>query len=803
MKRITDAYREVKDICREIFRRWLKREGKEPTSWNTLISALKNIRLIQLASDIEERVRPDILHNSSLPYDYSESILKIANFLKGKYAKEQVIIFNLFKSADKLPFLDLVMHLTSNNSRVTLDRVLQEVNLDNRLLITGQPGCGKTTLVRYLAKMWAKGEILKSCQLLFVVYLDEHKQYHNSLSDLLVAYQDLEIPFHEITQNYGEGTCILMDAFDEKEYKRDYVYKLMNNDELPLSTRILTSRPDQDIMHIQNEVEIIGFEFNRLDAYLHQLTTNKSTISFVTNMWKSQQLKEMCRLPLHLAMIIFIARTTNAASIKTKTQIYTAFVHATTKHYKHDHPKWNSASLKECIMDMQPSSRSKLCHAFKAIHTCAFEMTYEQANSFSLTAEVQEQINKLGFVSIKSKNLDSDEVTIAFSHRSFMEYFTSIHLISLSQNDQIFHLQSYTIATSHSLLTDFYFGLLGYFHPKNISALSLPLKQYSFAHAIPINKWEHICPGGFYKAFSSLSIKTHQEIGWTGQHYRDLLESAGVTSGSSTCIHLPTRQDSTAINFMLEHPHIHRLSIILGKHIFISTLSFEESFEYINESHLKILDCSQTDFIRRKSCIAQRLAESTVTYYHLKKQKLVRLFFSGAHQKCSFGLTLKLDSYDRATKAVLSHFSISTVHVKCCLEELPSILSAFPHITTLSVDETTKCTLETPLTPVTSLSQMLLYPAELHTLVLRTPLQRNLSLFLRNLTTLRHCHIILSSNTKFDSRHVQRISQVGNSIHVLNISHNILDHTALKALSLTMPELSMLQNLNLCNTNFK
>ena len=784
------------DINREIFRQWLNGVGYIKTTWKQLINVLRQIKELRLAENIEQRVRPEFLDMLSLPYDYSEPILDIAKSLKKKYVQQKTIVFDLLKTEHELPFLELITRSASDNSEVSLDQVLQDANDYKRLIITGQPGCGKTTLIRYLAKRWAEGEIFKSCQLLFVVYLDENNQEHYTLSDLLEKYKDLDIPFHEITRNNGEGVCLLMDGFDEKDHKRDYVHRLMINDELSLSTRILTSRPDEDLMNVQKNVEIIGFGLSNLNDHLDQLTPNTTTRSIVRGFWNNHQVKEMCQLPLLLTMIIFIAQTTDAELIKTKTQIYTAFMNTTIKHYKNDHPKLNTISLRECITDTSPSGKSMSCLAFNTMHKCAFEMTYERTRSFSLSAEVREQINKLGFVSIKSKNMGNDEVTIVFSHRSFMEYFTSIHLITLSHNDQMFHLLS---STGHSLLADFYFGLLGYFHPKNISALTLPLKQYSFTNAIHTNKWEHVCLGGFYKAFSSSSIKLHQEIGWTGQQYRDLLESAGIVSGSSTCIHLPTRQDSTAINYMLEHARIHRLSIILGKHTFISTMSFKEPVEYLNVSHLKVLNCSQTDFIQRKKCIAQRLTESTVTYYHLQKQNLVRFFFRRAHRKCSFGLTLKLDSYDQTTKTKLSHFSISTVHMKCCLEELPSILTGFPHITILSVDEMTKCMLETNLTQVTSLSQMLLHPAQLHTLVLKTPLQLNLSLFLRNLTTLRQCHIILSSNTKLDSRHVERIS--GNSIHVLNISHNILDHTALKALSLTMPALSMLQNLNLRNTN--
>ena len=108
-----------------------------------------------------------------------------------------------------------------------------------------------------------------------------------------------------------------------------------------------------------------------------------------------------------------------------------------------------------------------------------------------------------------------------------MEFFASLHLVTLSPSQQRYHIQNPVIKNRFGLVK-FYFGLLGDFYLHNVSVVSLPLKHYSTAFAHPLNKWEHVCPSGYYTAYSSASLELHQEIGWSGKPYRDLLKSAGL-----------------------------------------------------------------------------------------------------------------------------------------------------------------------------------------------------------------------------------------------------------------------------------
>ena len=806
---IADMARSVEDLNRQIFQRWLKGDGKQPTNWDTLIGVLRKIKLHELADQIEQKVVIECRYQLSLPYDHSEVILKSAESLKVRYLEQNVILFDLLKQQEKMPFLDIIFtrDSLSEDSYVSrqyyyftepLHGVLNEFAENKQLLIVGKPGSGKTTLIRYLSKMWAEGELLQSCQILFVLYLGECKGEYHNLSDLLnVAYKDMGIPFEEISQRNGEGTCLLMDAFDEKLNKRDYVYKLMHNNELPLSGRILTSRPDDDLMTVTNSYEIIGYEFDKLDTYLDQLTTNERTKGIVQKLWKDRELKEMCQLPLHMAMVVFIAQTKHASSIKTTTQIYTAFMNATIKHYKRSHPQWNTVSLRECILGKSSYDDDKLCNAFKDLHTVAFKKTINRISTFYLKVEVREEINKLGFVSVFSENSASDEVSILFSHRTFAEFFTAIHLLTMPLDDQIFIVQK-----CYPIITRFYFELLGNFHANNFTAVSLPFKYY-FARCESLPS-EHLsdsaeCDNNILSQCHYLiRLATLDEIGWTGNSYRKLLNSAGIVANSSACLvmghyihdfsgivlqpitikasdickdlpNLHCLLQSPTLQYFITNSHIHNLSLIMSHSrsdryntsLPLTEVTLYDPDHYLNNTHIQLLKC-----FHNHTCSFSREIRSSVRYCHLsfdlgdnnKKMAIGSTIerFQEMFSVQSFGLTLHvfesnfdylaqeelwnyLNNLNISTLNVIVHLNTHALH-RCKISEILRTCDFMPYITTLTWSTDPFMFSCTRLNS-TSLSSVLKSPDKLQTLEIygRIP-NENFSTFLIGLTSLVNLH---------------------------------------------------------------
>ena len=102
------------------------------------------------------------------------------------------------------------------------------------MIITGEPGSGKTTLMRYLAKEWAEGRILQFCQIVLLVHLGTCKKEYKTLSDLLecAGHEDVKQVAQIILGNHGKEACFLLDAYDEKSTNGDFVDSLVNSNDL-------------------------------------------------------------------------------------------------------------------------------------------------------------------------------------------------------------------------------------------------------------------------------------------------------------------------------------------------------------------------------------------------------------------------------------------------------------------------------------------------------------------------------------------------------------------------------------------
>ena len=160
-------------------------------------------------------------------YQHSNSPIKSAvETLKNEYRAHKVTKFNLpISSNSDLEYPGVVMK-DADGCEFGHNELIQNYSgKTGRLIVTGLPGSGKTTLLRHLAKEWANGRALKSCQILFLISLGSLDGEVNALGDLLSnsGFGDL-MNFKDISQKIyatnGAGACFLFDAYDELKWNR-------------------------------------------------------------------------------------------------------------------------------------------------------------------------------------------------------------------------------------------------------------------------------------------------------------------------------------------------------------------------------------------------------------------------------------------------------------------------------------------------------------------------------------------------------------------------------------------------------
>ena len=146
MKRIEEEHKySIYEMAREICRRWLGGSGKHPVTWNTLIDVLKQTQLLTLAGHIESSIDKEALNKAVNSFADSDIVLRTAMFLREVYSIQHITEFN---DVGNVPFLDILAKgdISDPSGTHWKDFIYRET-LPHRLLITGQPGTGKTTLL--------------------------------------------------------------------------------------------------------------------------------------------------------------------------------------------------------------------------------------------------------------------------------------------------------------------------------------------------------------------------------------------------------------------------------------------------------------------------------------------------------------------------------------------------------------------------------------------------------------------------------------------------------------------------------
>ena len=483
VQNILHAKNEPEVTNREIVHKWLVGDGLKLVTWYTLMTVLEQIRLRRLADMIRDSVSQCAMNMSSEGIHYSLETLEIIETLKKVYDGEDLFDPDLWLS-QHLPNLSYIpLTLEENGRETNMYELLRDLESESgkRILLTGRPGVGKTTLLRYASKLWARAgsKFLRVCQILVKIPLGSvGVPIPSDITQLMKAALggDMEIDklARDLLLNNGRGACLLLDAYDElktdnaKRFIKDLLANGRRELHLPEALYVISSRSvssSELTSHTTRTIEVVGINETNLQHFIKSLPHNKrkSLNGFFERQPNAQHL---CHVPLYLSMIVYVVLADDDDvihfPIDTETDLYTSFVNLTLEQYrKTRHPDWNRFSLWKCSFSEE--STEKQCEGFRALCSAAFQSVFRFRVSVQLDIaqgvldilqtdqdfeldryiieSAREDLELLVEIA-KDKDESRDVIRFSFEEKSYEEFVQALHLAGLPEEQDTLSLHN-------------------------------------------------------------------------------------------------------------------------------------------------------------------------------------------------------------------------------------------------------------------------------------------------------------------------------------------------------------------------
>lgn len=360
-----------------------------------------------------------------------------------------------------------------NEKVIKTDNIENIISINNKIIITGTGGIGKTTLLKHLFL----NTIEETAYIPVLIELRAANAIDNEKLNIKeLIYENLVNNGFKIEEEYFDYSMeqgayvILFDGFDE--VNREKFQKITTeitalSNKYPQNKYIVTSRPTDDFVGWNDYVEMQSMELSKEQA-LHLI----EKIEFDENVKKIfyKELNETLYDKYQsfasnpLLLTIMLLTFDNRASIPDKLNDFYEQAFATLFNM-HD------ATKEAYVRDI----RSGLgCEDFKMIFAYFCFKSYftgeNEFNEISLRKYLQMCQNKFGNIKFDIDNFLTDltqsvcmlvkeGINYRFTHRSFQEYFAAWYTCKLVDSEQSELLENW-IKTSNAIKTDSYFTML-------------------------------------------------------------------------------------------------------------------------------------------------------------------------------------------------------------------------------------------------------------------------------------------------------------------------------------------------------
>ena len=324
------------------------------------------------------------------------------------------------------------------------------------ILIEGAPGIGKTVLSKEIAYQWANGELLQEHKLVFLMFLRDPRLHKiKSVEEILEHFTsenscDL---YKFVKKNRGKNVAFVFDGFDEYPValqQNSFITNLIKGENdgrlFVNSTVVVTSRPTATLfLHriVDRRIEILGFPKEERDKYI-SLSVRNSVDKFqeIDKYLKRHPIiNNLCYIPLHLAILIYLFQQDNLPEILTEMNEY--FIINTIYRYLERHNLTPPGVVK--VLTDLPSSIVTFIYklsqlAFTGLSNNQLVFTYEEIKKICPKMDnIPGAINGFGLLQAVQhypKKGAGRTTSVNFLHFTMQEYLAALHVSTFSGKKQ-------------------------------------------------------------------------------------------------------------------------------------------------------------------------------------------------------------------------------------------------------------------------------------------------------------------------------------------------------------------------------
>ena len=356
--------------------------------------------------------------------------------------------------------------------KIDVDDILPGHSIGTSTLITGRAGVGKSTLIQYLIRQWAKGkwESTKTCVFLLNLRKLVHVHRDVSFTELLGLYAEYVVespgqkqPSLEWLKNNAQNVVFFTDGIDELpdlgpllnrtpilSLKRDtratpldWCINLMQKNILQESTKVLVSRPFDDLARLSCDrfVDVMGLTPEKVMLFIEKNVISEKQDIVKETLLRNSILLSVCSITFYcasLCRVLEVDSDLKVSDLKTYSRI-TAYIIirlAARNASEESLSSLMSDSLRRCLPSLAALAYQGLLHT-KESGLKRLVFTEEDIIEAGVSQETMKEARRIGLLSYsKSKDpfdpLLRPTLQAQFIHLSVQEFLAAIEMVAHS-----------------------------------------------------------------------------------------------------------------------------------------------------------------------------------------------------------------------------------------------------------------------------------------------------------------------------------------------------------------------------------